>query len=373
MVVVLDRGIESRRLGGQEVLLCLSVSVSDLLQLVVSQSKKLALLLNRELRELLNVFLNDGLDDGEDGIVLVVHVALGETNDGGVEHLSLDLLSVGALELSVDLLASIIENGLDVFGLVELLIGLGLLKDAQSSVSDVLLEVEVLVGEEQVDRLSLNVLEVSVDLPVLELVLGDSDELSDLKLNVFMVEDLEVVDLVSSNSSVPSDEERLEKRFSGFKVEVVELHPEDEGDQGGLGNPVEVESGSSESEEGRSGPESQSELSSHHEVLIVRRHLLGSNEVVEELSSLDGGEVNGVVVGIEGVGVSLREGLLDGSLVLVLELLNSLFEGLNVLIVFSLEANIAVGDSILAGGGGGGEVASQDLRQGAELGGGLDH
>jgi hypothetical protein len=371
VLVVLDSGVQSRGLSLQEVLLSLLISVSDLLQLVVSQSEKLALLLNGKLGEFLNVLSNNGLNDGENGIVGVVHETLGETVDGGVEHFSLDFLGVGTLELSVDFLSSVLDDGLDVLRLVKLFIRLGLLEDAQGSLGNVSLEVEVFISEEQVNALSLDVLEVSVDLPVLELVLGDSDEFSDLELDVLVVEDLEIVDLVCGNSSVPSDEERLEERFSGFKIEVVELHPEDEGDQSGLGDPVEIESGGSESKESRSSPESQSELSGHHEVLIMRRNLLGSNEVVEELSSLNRGEVNGVVVRMEGVTVSLREGLLEGGLVLVLELLNSLFEGLNVLVVFCLEADIAVGDSVLSGGGC--EVASHDLRQGTELRSGLDH
>jgi hypothetical protein len=44
-----------------------------------------------------------------------------------------------------------------------------------------------------------------------------------------MVKNFEIINFISSNSSVKSDQQRFEKRFSSFQVEVHDLDPEKEG------------------------------------------------------------------------------------------------------------------------------------------------
>jgi len=130
-----------------------------------------------------------------------------------------------------------------------------------------------------------------------------------------VVEDFEVVEFVGGDSSVESDEQGFEEGLASFKVEVHDLHPEEEGHEGALHDPVEVHGGDSHAEEGESSPEAYGEFSGHHEVFVVGRHLFGSHEVVEEFGVLHGRKVQRVVIAVERVLESLRSGLLGGQFV----------------------------------------------------------
>lgn len=92
-----------------------------------------------------------------------------------------------------------------------------------------------------VNGVGLDAVELLVDLVVLELGFGDSYEVSDFVFDVFVVIDVEVVALVGGDFAVKCHEEGFEDGLAAFEVEIHELHPEDEGEHGTLGNPVEVD------------------------------------------------------------------------------------------------------------------------------------
>lgn len=263
------------------------------------------------LRVGINASLNERLDKRQDRVVFVFHDSLRETNDGRVQHLSLDISLVGARQLSVDFLAGIFNYALEDLGLVHGFVGLSLFKNADSSFVDVLLEGDLFVGQEGGDGFSLDVKEFSVELPEFELVSSDSDHVLHLVFDVFLIENFKVVNFVGRDSSVPSDEEGLEQGLSKFKIEVLEEHPEHEGDESGLGNPVEVNGGDTKTQGEQSSEEGHQVFSGDQEVLVVRRDLLRADKIVEELGEFYGGEVQGVVVRVERMTISLGEGLLD--------------------------------------------------------------
>lgn len=99
-----------------------------------------------------------------------------------------------------------------------------------------------------------------------------------------MVENFKVIDFVSSNSSIESNQKRLEEGFSSFEVEVHDLDPEEEGHEGTFHDPVDVNSGNSNTEDGESSPESDGEFSSNHKVFVVGRYLFWSDKIVEQFS-----------------------------------------------------------------------------------------
>lgn len=178
-----------------------------------------------------SVDLDVVVDDGEDGIVFVFHDTLGETDQSRFEHLLLDGFFVGG-ELSIDFLRGIFNDLLKNSGSVDLFERLSLLEEVLSSFGDMFLEVDVLVGQESHDGLSLNIEEFFVKLPEFKLVLGDSDQVADLQFDVIIVIDIEIIAFVGSDSSIPSDQQWLEEGFSEFKIEILQQEPEHEGKEG---------------------------------------------------------------------------------------------------------------------------------------------
>lgn len=85
------------------------------------------------------------------------------------------------------------------------------------------------INQEIVNWFSFYWLELAVDMPVVHLRSTDSDQFSKFVFNIFMVKNFEIINFISSNSSVKSDQQRFEKGFSSFQVEVHDLDPEKEG------------------------------------------------------------------------------------------------------------------------------------------------
>lgn len=206
--------------------------------------------------------------------------------------------------------------------MVGLLECLSLLEDIEGSVGEVVLEVKVLVGQEVVDGLSLDFGEGFVDLPELELVLGDSDVLSEFIFDVFVVIGLKHETFVGGSSSVESDQEGLHERLSSFDVEVQVGGVHDDGDQGRFGEPVEVDGGGSEVQGEESSPEGHEVLSRDQEVFVVWGNLFWSDEIIEELSGLNSRKVDWVMFHVIGVLISLDFWLFDLLLDAVFQFVN---------------------------------------------------
>jgi len=164
-------------------------------------------------------------------------------------------------------------------------------------------------------------------------MLGHHDQFSHLEFDVFMIENFEVVAFVGSDSSVESGQEGLEQRLSPFQEEVHKLEPEDPREEGGFGDPVEIETADTETQEEETSPEGHSILSGHKEVFIMGRDLFGSNEVVEKFSGLDGREVQRMVFRVVRVGVALGERSLGSGLEVTFSLFNSFSEAFNMFLI----------------------------------------
>jgi len=155
----------------------LFIRVFDTGELFFGQGNQLGLLKRGQVLDLLNLSL-DGVDDqGEEGVGGVVHVALAETVDGGVEHSLLDGFLVAAVEGLVELGDGFVQDALEDPVAVLLLVGLGLLEDVDGSLVDLLVESVILVSQEIVDTFSLDLLETGVNIDVLKLTLRDSDHI----------------------------------------------------------------------------------------------------------------------------------------------------------------------------------------------------
>lgn len=103
-----------------------------------------------------SVFADSFEDEGKKWVPLVIHESLGESLDGGIETLRQDLVLVGSLEGFIQLNECVVDKFLELSLLVGSFEGLGLFKDIERSISEVVLEIKVLVGEEIVDGLSLD-------------------------------------------------------------------------------------------------------------------------------------------------------------------------------------------------------------------------
>lgn len=228
--VALESVIQRLWLSFQEIFLSFLVKVFKGGDLGLSKRDKLSLFISRDVGVFGSVDLNIVVDDGKNGVIFVFHDSLGKTDKSGFEHLFLDLFSV-AFKLGIDFLGGIFDDSLKDSGSVDFFESLGLLKEHLSSVGDVSLEVLVFVGQESHDGFSLNIEEFLVELPEFKLVLGDSDQVSNLKFDVVIVVNIEVVTFVSRNSSIPSDQQRLEERFSEFEIEILKQEPEHEGEE----------------------------------------------------------------------------------------------------------------------------------------------
>jgi len=96
-----------------------------------------------------------------------------------------------------------------------------------------------------------------------------------------MVKDFKIIDFIGCNSSVESNQKGFEEGFSSFQIEVHDLNPEKERDERTFHDPVDIDGRDSNTQGSQTGPESNGEFSSHHEIFIVRRHLFWSHEIVE--------------------------------------------------------------------------------------------
>jgi len=317
----------------QIVLLSLSIRVSKRLDLSFTEGDELALFFFRQVSVSFHFSFDVVLDQRKDGIVVVFHVSLGQTFESRVQHGSLDITSFLTSQSSIEFSVSTFDDtGKDLVS-IHFFHGFSLSQDVLGSVVDVLLEVLVFVGHEVVDGFSLNSQKFSVHFPEFELMLGHHDHFSHLKFDVFMIENFEVIAFVGSDSSVESGQKGLEQRFSPFQEEVHKLEPEDPREEGGFGDPVEIEGADTETQEEETSPEDHSILSGHEEVFVMGRDLFGSNEVVEKFSGLDGREVQRMVFRVVRVGVALGERSLGGRLEVTFGLFNSFSEAGNMFLI----------------------------------------
>lgn len=126
-----------------------------------------------------------------------------------------------------------------------------------------------------------------MQLTVLDLALGLLEERPDLALHVLMVILVQLEHLVFRNPAIEARQERLHEALAPLQVEVHDLHPEEEGNEGGLSHPVEVGGACGEADHHHASVGEHEVLPGDEEVFIVRRDLLGADEVVEELSGFD--------------------------------------------------------------------------------------
>jgi len=122
---------------------------------------------------------------------------LGNTVNGRFETLHEDFVFLFTLEGKIDGSGGIVDEFLKGLCLVGSLVGLSLLEDVDGSSGDVILESKILVSEEVIDGVSLDLTVASVDIPVFELSLGDSQEISEFILDVLVVESFHGEDLIS--------------------------------------------------------------------------------------------------------------------------------------------------------------------------------
>lgn len=84
-----------------------------------------------------------------------------------------------------------------------------------------------------------------MEVVVVHLMLGVSEQVSDTKTNRFVVEGLHLSNLVGGHSSVETREEGLEDTLTTLQVEVHHLHVEDERDNRRTSNPTQISGASS--------------------------------------------------------------------------------------------------------------------------------
>jgi len=122
---------------------------------------------------------------------------LGNTINGGFKTLNENFVFLLSLEGLINGSCGIVDELLKGLGLVSSLVGLCLLENVDGSSSDVILESKILVSEEVIHGISLDFTVASVDIPVFELSLGDSQEISEFILDVLVVESFHGEDLIS--------------------------------------------------------------------------------------------------------------------------------------------------------------------------------
>jgi len=99
--VGLDTGVVEGGLGGQEAVLGTSVLFEDSLLLVVVEHEEFLLFGGRQVLVSSGSLLDFALEDGEKGIVLVLHDSLAESLEGRLEEL---VLNSGTLDWVLQLL-----------------------------------------------------------------------------------------------------------------------------------------------------------------------------------------------------------------------------------------------------------------------------
>jgi len=180
---------------------------------------------------------------------------LGNTINGGFKTLNENFVFLLSLEGLINGSCGIVDELLKSLGLVSSLVGLCLLENVDGSSSDVILESKILVSEEVIHGISLDFTVASVDIPVFELSLGDSQEISEFILDILMVECFHGEDLISRGSSVESDEKREENMVLTLNVEIHDLEPENPWDIGRFHDPVKIDGGHTEVQHEETSPE----------------------------------------------------------------------------------------------------------------------
>lgn len=94
-------------------------------------------------------------------------------------------------------------------------------------------------------------------------------------------------DFIFCYSSIESSKEWLHETLTSFEIEVHDLHPEEEGNEGGFGHPMKICGTSSESNSDKTSIGEDQVFTSDKEIFVVSRHLLWSDEVVEQFSRFD--------------------------------------------------------------------------------------
>lgn len=112
---------------------------SDSLHLICLQTGQVGLLFSRHRLHLLHTLTDLASNERHNGIVGIITISFGETFDGGLENLILDLLFVRTTQLLVYFSHSLVNDIIDVFVLVHVFISLGLFQHIDCSRMDVLL------------------------------------------------------------------------------------------------------------------------------------------------------------------------------------------------------------------------------------------
>lgn len=207
------------------------IRVFDRSKLFVGQGDQFDLFISGEGVNLGNIFSDISLHNRENGVIGVITVSSGQGLNSDIHHLIVNLLSVRSSKSLVHTGGGILDDLGDLFILIHLFISFGGVQNIQGSFVDMSLEILVFVDEEVVDGFGFDALELAVNMPEFHLGLRNSDKFSEFIFNIFVVENFEIVDFVGSDSSVESDEEGLEEGLSSFKIDVHDLHPEEEGEE----------------------------------------------------------------------------------------------------------------------------------------------
>lgn len=164
------------RCSAEVVNLCLAVEFGDGAALLSRKGQQFGLLLGGKSLEVSNSALHLFLEKREKGVVLVLHKARGDTSEGRLEGILLDLsLGCGVTNGGLNLFEGAYGDLSEVIAEVLLLIVLDHLQHVADSAVEVLLHVQLLVGE-VVDQSSLlNVVVLAVDANVLHLLLCVSE------------------------------------------------------------------------------------------------------------------------------------------------------------------------------------------------------
>lgn len=75
-------------------------------------------------------------------------------------------------------------------------------------------------------------------MPEFHLRFTQSNKFSEFIFDIFVIKDFKIIDFVSGDSSVESDQKRFEERFSSFEVDIHDLHPEEEGKERTFHDPM---------------------------------------------------------------------------------------------------------------------------------------
>lgn len=211
------------------------------------------------------------------------------------------------------------------------------------------LQVDVLIGKEIVNALSLDFTIRVVQIMVVDLSFSLPNQLSDLHLNVLMVVCIESILFISSSSPIKAHQERLEHRLPPFKVKVHDLEPKDPRNKRRLSNPIQISCGHSKVQNEEPHPECHQVLARQQEVLIVGRNLFRADHVMEELCGFNRGERQSMMVTMVGVAIYSSSGFFHSRLVFLFDFLEFILELVNVAVILFLEVLEVLNSNCLGG------------------------